>query len=88
MPVVETPMVEGAIVRPMSAYGGLLLGGLRAARRSRPEVIYAREMLGPVPLVLARLLGIPLVLEVNADSYAHRRRALPSARNHGRKFAH
>ena len=76
VPVVETPMVEGAIVRPMSAYGGLLLGGLRAARRSRPEVIYAREMLGPVPLVLARLLGIPLVLEVNADSYTHRRRVL------------
>ncbi len=78
--VVETPMVEGAIVRPLSAYLGLLVGGLRAARRFRPDVVYAREMLGPVPLALARLLRRPVVVEVNADSLTHRRRVLRRSR--------
>jgi glycosyltransferase involved in cell wall biosynthesis len=71
--VVETPIVEVPVIRPLSAYAGLLVGGLRAGRRHRADVVYAREMLGPVPLLLARLLGRPLVIEVNADSYAHRR---------------
>src|SRR5205085_10920103 len=54
--------------------------GLRAARVRRADVVYSREMLGPAPLALARALRVPLVIEVNGDSYAHRRTAL----RHGR----
>jgi glycosyltransferase involved in cell wall biosynthesis len=74
--VVETPVVEAGVLRPLTAYAGLVVGGLRAARRWRPDVVYAREMLGPAPLLLARTLGVPLVIEVNGDAYAHRRAAL------------
>jgi glycosyltransferase involved in cell wall biosynthesis len=74
--VVETPLVDAPVARPLSAYAGLVVAGLRAARRFDPDVIYAREMLGPAPLALGRALGVPVVIEVNGDSYAHRRAAL------------
>jgi glycosyltransferase involved in cell wall biosynthesis len=74
--VVETPIVEAPLLRPLSAYAGLTVGGLRAARRLGADVIYAREMLGPAPLVVARLLRRPLVVEVNGDAYQHRRDVL------------
>jgi glycosyltransferase involved in cell wall biosynthesis len=78
--IVETPLIDRPVVRPLSAYAGLLARGLATARRFRPEVIYAREMLGPAPLLLARVRRCPLVIEVNGDSYAHRRDALAQSR--------
>jgi glycosyltransferase involved in cell wall biosynthesis len=78
--VVETTVVDRPLLRPLTAYGGLLAGGLAAARWFRPDVVYAREMLVPVPLALARLRHCALVVEVNGDSYVHRRDALAQSR--------
>ncbi|HYE89658.1 MAG TPA: glycosyltransferase family 4 protein [Terriglobales bacterium] len=80
--VVETPIVDRPGLRPLTAYGGLLQGGLREARRLRPDVVYARDMLGPVPLLLARATGAALVVEVNGDTYAHRRDVRRRSRAH------
>jgi glycosyltransferase involved in cell wall biosynthesis len=78
--VVESPFTPAAPLRALSAYGGLLATALAEGRRARPDVVYAREMAGPVPLVLARALGAALVVEVNGDSYRHRRERLHEAR--------
>jgi glycosyltransferase involved in cell wall biosynthesis len=79
-PVVETPLIDRPVVRPLSAYAGLLARGLAEARSFRPDVVYTREMLGPAPLLLSRWRHCPLVVEVNGDSYAHRRDALGQSR--------
>jgi glycosyltransferase involved in cell wall biosynthesis len=78
--VVETPLIDRRILRPLSAYAGLLARGLAEARGFRPELVYTREMLGPAPLLIARWRRCPLVIEVNGDSYAHRRDALGQSR--------
>jgi len=74
--VVESPFTAAAPLRAASAYAGLLTTALAEGRRARPDVVYAREMAGPVPLLVARALGAALVLEVNGDSYQHRRERL------------
>jgi glycosyltransferase involved in cell wall biosynthesis len=78
--VVETLLIDRPVLRPLSAYAGLLVRGLAEARRFRPDVVYTREMLGPTPLLLARLMGCALVIEVNGDSSTHRRDALAQSR--------
>jgi glycosyltransferase involved in cell wall biosynthesis len=78
--VVESPFTAAAPLRAASAYAGLCATALAEGRRARPDVVYAREMAGPVPLVVARALGAALVLEVNGDSYRHRRERLGEAR--------
>jgi glycosyltransferase involved in cell wall biosynthesis len=80
VPVVESPFTAWSPLRAASAYAGLLATGLRVGARLRPDVVYAREMAGPVPLLLARRFGAALVLEVNGDSYRHRREALRESR--------
>jgi glycosyltransferase involved in cell wall biosynthesis len=79
VPVVESLFTAWPPLRAASAYAGLLATGLRVGARLRPDVVYAREMAGPVPLLLARRFGAALVLEVNGDSYRHRREALHEA---------
>ena len=78
--VVESPFTSAGPLRAASAYAGLLATALAEGRRARPDDVYAREMAGPVPLIVARALGAALVLEVNGDSYRHRRERLHEAR--------
>jgi glycosyltransferase involved in cell wall biosynthesis len=77
--VVESSFTERPVLRAVSAYTGLFRAGIEVGRRVRPDVVYAREMAAPVPLALARRFGVPLVLEVNGDSYRHRRDVLREA---------
>lgn len=70
--VVEVPIIDLPVLRPIIVYALLFLYGLASSIRARPDVVYSREMFAPVPLFLARLLRCPVLIEVNGDSYRHR----------------
>lgn len=72
VPVVEIPIIDLPLLRPLIVYALLFLSGLLASIRGRPDVVYAREMFAPTPVLLARLFGCPVLVEVNGDSYWHR----------------
>jgi glycosyltransferase involved in cell wall biosynthesis len=72
VPVVEIPIIDLPIVRPLIVYALLFAAGVLRSVRGRPDVVYSREMFAPTPLLLARLFGCPVLLEVNGDSYRHR----------------
>lgn len=68
--VVDVPFVEIPLLRPLSVYLALFLYPLIRARRQRPDVLYVRTLHSPLPALLGKLLSVPLVVEVNGDSYA------------------
>jgi len=58
-------VVDRRIARPLTAYGSMLTAALRT--RPRPDVVYFRAGVNILPVLLRRLLGSRVVLEVNAD---------------------
>jgi glycosyltransferase involved in cell wall biosynthesis len=75
VPGVRFPLIDLPLIRPLWAYSCLLFLPLVSAFRHRPDVLYARSMGSIVPVLLARLLRVPLMTEVNGDSYEHHQRA-------------
>ncbi|MBI3637929.1 MAG: glycosyltransferase, partial [Candidatus Rokubacteria bacterium] len=67
---VEVPYVDLPVLRPLLVYLQLFWRPLLAARRGRPDVVYIRPLNSPLPILLARILGARLVVEVNGDSLA------------------
>jgi glycosyltransferase involved in cell wall biosynthesis len=61
------PVIDVAGLRPLSAYVGMVARAWRLSRRRRPDVVYFRSGFNVLPLVLRRLTGARIVLEVNAD---------------------
>ena len=76
--VVEVPCVEIPLLRPLTVYLSLFLYPLVRARRQRPDVLYVRTLHSPLPALLGKLLSVPLVVEVNGDSYAQLKMAAAS----------
>lgn len=68
--VVGLPFLEVPLLRPLTIYLSLFFFPLLYARRTRPDLLYTRMLHSPLPALLARLIGVPLVVEVNGDSYA------------------
>ncbi len=67
---VDIPYVDLPVLRPLLVYTQLFWRPLLAGLRGRPDVIYMRPLNSPLTVLLARLLGARLVLEVNGDSLA------------------
>lgn len=71
----RVPVVDAAVLRPLSAYLMTALAMARSMRRCRPSLVYFRTMANPLPRLVARGFGVPFVLEVNDDLFqAHARR--------------
>ncbi len=62
------PVLDARGLRPLTAYLSMIARAWRLARRRRPDVVYFRGGLNVLPLVLRRLTGARIVLEVNADT--------------------
>ena len=58
-------VVDRRLARPLTAYGSMLAAAM--ATRPRPDVVYFRAGVNVLPVLLRRLLGSRVVLEVNAD---------------------
>jgi len=71
--VVDVPVLNAPVIRPLLVYALLFLLPLVHAWRHRPDCVYTRPQHSPLPVLLARLLRVPLVLEVNGDSHDHYR---------------
>lgn len=56
------------IARPLTAYLAQVSCAAAIGLRKRPDVLYVRSGVNTLPLLLKRLLGARLVLEVNADA--------------------
>src|SRR5437899_3586545 len=69
--VVDVPTVDVPGLRPLFLYALLFLLPLLRAGRRRPDCIYTRPQHSPLPVMLARLLRVPLVVEINGDSHHH-----------------
>lgn len=72
-PFVSYPVIEARILRPISAYFMLFWKPLLHARRHRPDYIYLRTAPTILPILLARLTGARLILEINGDSALEQR---------------
>lgn len=68
--VVTYPTVSARLLRPLSAYLAMAWVAWRRARRSLPDLIYARTGRNVLPGLLARWLGARFVFEVNGDAFA------------------
>jgi len=66
--IVEIPFLPFWLLRPITFYTLLFLISFWQALRLRPDIIYVRIMGTFFPVILSRLLRIPLVIEVNGDS--------------------
>jgi glycosyltransferase involved in cell wall biosynthesis len=75
VPGVQFPLIDLPIIRPLWVYICLLVLPLFHALRWRPDLLYARSMGSIVPVLVARLLRVPLITEVNGDSYHHHLKA-------------
>ena len=62
------PVLDARGLRPLTAYPSMIARAWRLARERKPDVVYFRSGLNVLPLVLRRLTGARLVLEVNADT--------------------
>lgn len=62
------PVLDASVLRPLSAYVGMIVRAWRLARERPPDVVYFRSGFNVLPLVLRRLTGARIVLEVNADA--------------------
>ena len=65
---VAYPVLDARRLRPLTAYPSMIARAWRLARQRRPDVVYFRSGLNVLPLVLRRLTGARVVLEVNADT--------------------
>jgi glycosyltransferase involved in cell wall biosynthesis len=72
VPAAAYPLIDVAGLRPLSAYAGMLIRAWRA-RKARPDVVYFRSGFNVLPVLLRRLTGARVVLEVNADALAFMR---------------
>lgn len=79
VPSVQFPLIDLPIIRPLWVYMCLLLLPLLQALKRRPDLLYARSMGSVVPVLVARLLRVPLMTEVNGDSFDHHQKAGASA---------
>jgi glycosyltransferase involved in cell wall biosynthesis len=72
-PYVSYPLIEIGILRPLSAYLMLFLKPLFHAFRHKPDFIYLRTAPTILPILLSRLTGAQLILEINGDAFTERR---------------
>lgn len=77
--VVEIPYLDLPLLRPLLIYLQLLVFPLPWAAKSTPDIIYMRTMHSPLSIFLAKATRVPLLIEVNGDSYAHYRARSASA---------
>ena len=73
--VIDVPFSEIPPLRPLTVYFSLFLYPLLYARRMRPDILYIRTLHSPLPALLAKLLSVPLIVEVNGDSYLQQKMA-------------
>jgi len=66
--IVEIPILPVWLLRPLSFYSLLFVVSFFQALCLRPDIIYVRIMGTFLPVILSKLLSIPLVIEVNGDS--------------------
>jgi glycosyltransferase involved in cell wall biosynthesis len=76
------PVLDVAILRPLTAYVARLLTAAAMGRRTPPDVVYFRSDLDVSPRLLRPLLAARVVLEVNADvvGFLHAERSAPARR--------
>lgn len=72
-PCVSYPLIEIRILRPLSAYLMLFLKPLFHSFRHKPDFIYLRTAPTILPILLSRLTGAQLILEINGDALTERR---------------
>lgn len=72
-PCVSYPVIDTIVLRPLSAYLMLFLKPLFHAFRHKPDYIYFRTCPTILPIILARLTGARLVLEINGDALTEKR---------------
>ena len=72
-PCISYPVIEMKILRPLSAYLMLFLKPLFYAFRHKPDFIYFRTAPTILPILLSRLTGAQLILEINGDALTERR---------------
>jgi glycosyltransferase involved in cell wall biosynthesis len=65
--VIPIQVIHLPLIRPLSYALSSFIHGLVRALRSRPDVVYYRWMDSPHPLLLAKLLRVPCVCEVNGE---------------------
>lgn len=70
---VSFPIIEMRVLRPLSGYLMLFLMPLFHAFRHRPDFIYFRTAPTILPILLARLTGARLILEINGDAVTEKR---------------
>jgi glycosyltransferase involved in cell wall biosynthesis len=70
---VSYPLIETRILRPLSAYLMLFFKPLFHAFRHKPDFIYFRTAPTILPILLSRLTGAQLILEINGDALTERR---------------
>lgn len=68
VPASAYPVIDARGLRPLSAYLSMIAAAWRLGRARRPDVVYFRSGLNPLPTCLRALLGARVVLEVNADT--------------------
>lgn len=65
--VIPIHLIHLPLIRPLSYALWSFLRGLMRALVSRPDIVYYRWMDSPHALILAKLLGVPCVCEVNGE---------------------
>jgi glycosyltransferase involved in cell wall biosynthesis len=65
---VSYAVLDAPGLRPLTAYAAMAARAWRLARVRPPDVVYFRTGFNVLPLVLRRLAGARIVLEVNADT--------------------
>jgi glycosyltransferase involved in cell wall biosynthesis len=61
-------VLDFPLVRPLMAYFAQIAQATAVGLRERPDILYFRSGFNVLPLILKRMLGAKLVLEVNADT--------------------
>lgn len=71
--VVAYPTLSARLLRPLSAYLGMIWVAWRRVRQAPPDLVYARTNRSVLPALLARGLGARFVFEVNGDAFGEQR---------------
>lgn len=69
--VIPIPLLHLPLIRPLSYVLLSFLLGLLQALIIRPDVVYYRWMASPHALILAKLLRVPCICEVNGEPVPH-----------------
>ena len=72
-PCISYPVIDLRILRPLSAYTMLFLKPLFHALHHKPDFIYFRTAPTILPMLLSRLIGAKLILEINGDALTEQR---------------